>query len=164
MTEIGKNCRWCKGWVAGGFIPQKQHEESCLQNPSNAMPDDEPQSERGESDMAARAQSVKRGTRRKVDPRIPAPIDFAKRSTSSEDTLAIIDGMVSRNMTTLLEARVYLLIAVHGPRTLAQIVKELGAPFSTVSRVVWNMHDALGLVDYERHDTDRRKKLIVLRG
>ena len=51
------------------------------------------------------------------------------------------------------------------PHTLVSLVKKLGMPFSTASRVVWSLtRDGgdLGIIKYERHPTDRRKKYLVM--
>jgi DNA-binding MarR family transcriptional regulator len=51
------------------------------------------------------------------------------------------------------------------PHTLATLVKKLHMPYSTASRVVWSLTEAggdLGLIRYERHPTDRRKKLLIM--
>jgi DNA-binding MarR family transcriptional regulator len=51
------------------------------------------------------------------------------------------------------------------PHTLVTLVKKLGMPFSTASRVVWSLTSEggdLGIVKYERHPTDRRKKYLVM--
>jgi DNA-binding MarR family transcriptional regulator len=51
------------------------------------------------------------------------------------------------------------------PHTLASLVRQLKMPFSTASRVIWSLTKEggdLGLVRYERHPTDRRKKYLVM--
>ena len=51
------------------------------------------------------------------------------------------------------------------PHTLVSLVKKLGMPFSTASRVVWSLtRDGgdLGIIKYERHPTDRRKKYLIM--
>jgi len=51
------------------------------------------------------------------------------------------------------------------PHTLVSLVKKLNMPFSTASRVVWSLTKEggdLGIVRYERHPTDRRKKYLVM--
>jgi hypothetical protein len=52
-----------------------------------------------------------------------------------------------------------------GPHTLVSLVTKLGMPFSTASRVVWSLtRDGgdLGIIKYERHPNDRRKKYLVM--
>ena len=49
----------------------------------------------------------------------------------------------------------------HWPR----IVKKLRVPFSTVSRVIWSLTEEggdIGIIRYQSHPTDRRKKLLVI--
>lgn len=51
------------------------------------------------------------------------------------------------------------------PHTLASLVKKLKMPFSTASRVVWSLTEEggeIGVIRYESHPTDRRKKLLVV--
>jgi hypothetical protein len=52
-----------------------------------------------------------------------------------------------------------------GPHTLVSLVKKLGMPFSTASRVVWSLTSDggdKGIIKYERHPTDRRKKYLIM--
>jgi DNA-binding MarR family transcriptional regulator len=51
------------------------------------------------------------------------------------------------------------------PHTLASLVKKLKMPFSTASRVVWSLTEEggdIGVIKYQNHPTDRRKKLLVI--
>jgi hypothetical protein len=51
------------------------------------------------------------------------------------------------------------------PHTLVSLVKKLNMPFSTASRVVWSLTKEggdIGIVQYEQHPTDRRKKYLVM--
>lgn len=51
------------------------------------------------------------------------------------------------------------------PHTLASLVKKLKMPFSTASRVVWSLTEEggeIGVIRYQSHPTDRRKKLLVV--
>lgn len=51
------------------------------------------------------------------------------------------------------------------PHTLASLVKKLKMPFSTASRVVWSLTEEggeIGVIRYQNHPTDRRKKLLVV--
>ena len=51
------------------------------------------------------------------------------------------------------------------PHTLASIVRKLKMPFSTASRVVWSLTAEggdIGIIRYQSHPTDRRKKLLVM--
>ena len=51
------------------------------------------------------------------------------------------------------------------PHTLVSLVKKLNMPFSTASRVVWSLTKDggdQGIIRYERHPTDRRKKYLVM--
>lgn len=51
------------------------------------------------------------------------------------------------------------------PHTLVSLVKKLNMPFSTASRVVWSLTKEggdVGVIKYERHPTDRRKKYLVI--
>ncbi len=51
------------------------------------------------------------------------------------------------------------------PHTLASLVKKLKMPFSTASRVVWSLTEEggeIGVIRYQSHPTDRRKKLLVI--
>jgi hypothetical protein len=51
------------------------------------------------------------------------------------------------------------------PHTLVSLVRKLGMPFSTASRVVWSLtRDGgdLGIIKYERHPNDRRKKYLIM--
>jgi DNA-binding MarR family transcriptional regulator len=61
-------------------------------------------------------------------------------------------------LETLTEAAI-LALAAEPEVTIAQMVKTLGVPFSTLSRVAWSMSER-GLVRYEKHPTDRRKKFV----
>ena len=50
------------------------------------------------------------------------------------------------------------------PHTLASLVKKLKMPFSTASRVVWSLTEEggeIGVIRYQSHPTDRRKKLLT---
>ena len=51
------------------------------------------------------------------------------------------------------------------PHTLVSLVKKLKMPFSTASRVVWSLTKEggdIGVVKYEPHPSDRRKKYLVI--
>jgi DNA-binding MarR family transcriptional regulator len=51
------------------------------------------------------------------------------------------------------------------PHTLASLVKKLKMPFSTASRVVWSLTEDggdIGVIRYQSHPTDRRKKHLVI--
>jgi|SRR5690606_5533409 len=51
------------------------------------------------------------------------------------------------------------------PHTLASLVKKLKMPFSTASRVVWSLTEEggeIGVIKYQSHPTDRRKKHLVV--
>lgn len=51
------------------------------------------------------------------------------------------------------------------PHTLVSLVKKLNMPFSTASRVVWSLTrdgGEIGIIRYEQHPTDRRKKYLVI--
>jgi hypothetical protein len=51
------------------------------------------------------------------------------------------------------------------PHTLVSLVRKLGMPFSTASRVVWSLTREggdLGIIKYERHPKDRRKKYLIM--
>lgn len=51
------------------------------------------------------------------------------------------------------------------PHTLASLVKKLRMPFSTASRVVWSLTEeggSIGVIRYQSHPTDRRKKQLVI--
>jgi hypothetical protein len=51
------------------------------------------------------------------------------------------------------------------PHTLASLVKKLKMPFSTASRVVWSLTEeggSIGVIRYQSHPTDRRKKQLVI--
>jgi DNA-binding MarR family transcriptional regulator len=51
------------------------------------------------------------------------------------------------------------------PHTLASLVRKLKMPFSTASRVVWSLTEGggdIGVVRYQSHPTDRRKKHLVI--
>jgi DNA-binding MarR family transcriptional regulator len=51
------------------------------------------------------------------------------------------------------------------PHTLASLVRKLKMPFSTASRVVWSLTEEggdIGVVRYQSHPTDRRKKHLVI--
>jgi DNA-binding MarR family transcriptional regulator len=51
------------------------------------------------------------------------------------------------------------------PHTLVSLVRKLGMPFSTASRVVWSLtRDGgdIGIIRYERHPKDRRKKYLIM--
>src|SRR5262245_42502549 len=53
------------------------------------------------------------------------------------------------------------------PHMLASLVKKLKIPFSTASRVVWSLTEEggnIGIIKYQSHPTDRRKKLLVING
>ena len=51
------------------------------------------------------------------------------------------------------------------PHTLVSLVRKLSMPFSTASRVVWSLTKEggdIGVIKYQRHPTDRRKKYLVI--
>jgi DNA-binding MarR family transcriptional regulator len=51
------------------------------------------------------------------------------------------------------------------PHTLASLVKKLKMPFSTASRVVWSLTEEggnIGVIRYQSHPTDRRKKQLIV--
>jgi len=51
------------------------------------------------------------------------------------------------------------------PHTLASLVKKLKMPFSTASRVVWSLTEEggdIGVIRYQSHPTDRRKKQLII--
>jgi DNA-binding MarR family transcriptional regulator len=53
------------------------------------------------------------------------------------------------------------------PHTLASLVKKLSMPFSTASRIVWSLTEEggeIGVIRYQNHPTDRRKKHLVVNG
>ena len=84
---------------------------------------------------------------------------------------AVFKGSVALNALKLLQAKgiqtvtevlVLFFVAEHAedPPTLAVITRELRMPFSTVSRVLYSLHQA-GYIQYTNHATDRRKKLLT---
>lgn len=89
------------------------------------------------------------------------PLADLRHASASEDALKIIEALSQRGVTTVEQVRIYLTIAVGGPIELNAIVRDLGIPFSTASRVVWSMNQ-MGLVDYTPHATDRRRKILSL--
>lgn len=51
------------------------------------------------------------------------------------------------------------------PHTLVSLVRKLKMPYSTASRVVWSLTKEggdVGIIMYQRHPTDRRKKYLVI--
>jgi len=65
----------------------------------------------------------------------------------------------------LIVLEVYKRAREGSPHTLASLVKKLKIPFSTLSRIVWSLTAEggdVGVIRYESHPTDRRKKLLVM--
>ncbi len=83
--------------------------------------------------------------------------------TTVNEMTAVLEALRKKGVATLAEVQI-LLALMKAPEgiVVAALVKALEMPFSTASRVVWNLHDGLGLVSYKPHATDRRKKLVVL--
>lgn len=51
------------------------------------------------------------------------------------------------------------------PHTLVSLVRKLNMPYSTASRVVWSLTKEggeVGVLMYQRHPTDRRKKYLMI--
>lgn len=75
--------------------------------------------------------------------------------------VALLEGKGVENVN---ELRTYLHLAEQHLEekkvTLAEVVKATKMPFSTASRVAWHLHEK-GLLKYESHATDRRKKILV---
>jgi DNA-binding MarR family transcriptional regulator len=65
----------------------------------------------------------------------------------------------------LVSLEVLVAEAEGSPHTLVSLVKKLNMPYSTASRVVWSLTSEggeVGVLMYERHPTDRRKKYLVI--
>ncbi len=62
-------------------------------------------------------------------------------------------------IATMLEASVFCEAASSHDATLGEIARTIGLPFSSVSRAAYELEQR-GLVRYEAHPTDRRKKII----
>ena len=72
--------------------------------------------------------------------------------------LPAVAEFLHRNKLDVLEARVLSATSAE-PVSIATVVKALRSPFSTISRVAWELSER-DLLTYERHPTDRRKKLL----
>jgi DNA-binding MarR family transcriptional regulator len=81
-----------------------------------------------------------------------------------ETGLALMVFAHEREIDRTSELRLYFEVAraqLEGePVTLATLVRLTKTPFSTASRVMWDLSQK-GLIRYESHSTDRRKKLLV---
>lgn len=73
---------------------------------------------------------------------------------------AAVRTLQTLNIESVGEARVFA-AALEGDdgKTIGEIVKSTGMPFSTVSRVAWALEQR-NLVSYGAHATDRRKKIV----
>jgi len=91
------------------------------------------------------------------------PGDAARSPRGLEDALAVLDAMHDCHIESVAAARVYLLIAIGGERTIVNIAHSLSLPISTASRIVWALVDEHELLRYKPHPSgDRRKKLVEL--
>ena len=107
----------------------------------------------------------------------------SSRRTRSRAILSAFDGEGVRNALLAAVTRIYesapqttlpqLLVTLAiitaerdgRPHTLATLVEQLNMPYSTASRVVWSLTEEggdLGIVRYQPHPTDRRKKYLVV--
>jgi DNA-binding MarR family transcriptional regulator len=92
-------------------------------------------------------------------------VNKAKKSKTriSTDQAATIvealDLLSKLGIESIAEAAVFCHAALNKDATLTQIVRELRAPFSSVSRVVYQL-ERRGLVHYDPHPTDRRVKIV----
>lgn len=83
---------------------------------------------------------------------------------------AVFKGNVTLNALTKLQAKgietvtevlvLFFVVEAAEPPTLADVTRELRMPFSTVSRILYGLHQA-GFISYLNHKTDRRKKLLT---
>jgi DNA-binding MarR family transcriptional regulator len=88
----------------------------------------------------------------------PAVIAAAMRQMA-----AAVATLRTNGFASLAEADVFCTAAVSevaGVRmSLTDIVESTKLPFSTASRLAWDLHER-GLFSYEEHASDRRRKLI----
>lgn len=90
----------------------------------------------------------------------PVPAPTSPPRPAIETLRASIVALQAAKIETMAEAAIFCDAATHPDTTLAGIVRRLHVPFSTASRVLWSMSQR-GLISYQKHPTDRRKKLIV---
>lgn len=86
-------------------------------------------------------------------------VPIKKPNSTTIGALADVVGLLHRNKLDVAEARVIAETMSGEPKTLAAVVKALKMPFSTASRVCWELSER-GLLTYASHPTDRRKKLL----
>lgn len=83
------------------------------------------------------------------------------------EVTAALDALRTKGVTTLAEVQIILAVAGKPDGVvIAELVKRMRMPFSTASRVIWNLSDGaescLGLLHIKPHATDRRKKIVFL--
>jgi DNA-binding MarR family transcriptional regulator len=114
-----------------------------------------------------KAKSNKRSSAKKLDAEITREFDGegVRRALLAALT-CIYDHSPHVTLPQFLVALEVLVAERDGhAHTLVSLVKKLNMPFSTASRVVWSLTKEggdLGVVKYERHPTDRRKKYLVM--
>lgn len=89
----------------------------------------------------------------------PLILESRGRLTTIADALEVTNALAARGVNTIAAARIYLTLAIVGPSPIVAIVRELKLPFSTVSRMIWDM-SKLGLVEYTSNPGDRRIKIV----
>ena len=85
----------------------------------------------------------------------PPRISLEQAATIAE----ALDILSKLKIESIPEAAVFCQAALKKDATLSSIVETLGLPFSSVSRVAFVLEQR-GLLRYEPHPTDRRKKIV----
>ncbi len=120
---------------------------------------------RSDSTASARTATGRQNRRGKTPPAASQPLTVL----NAQQLLAIANWLAQIKLETVTEARIVFAIAAaqdDKPHTLASLVKLLGIPFSTMSRIVWALTEEggdVGVIEYASHPTDRRKKLLRAR-
>jgi DNA-binding MarR family transcriptional regulator len=86
----------------------------------------------------------------------------ARSRVSAEHVARMVESvrmLRKLGIATLLEAAVFCEAASSQDATLGAIARTIGLPFSSVSRAAFELEQR-GLVRYEPHPTDRRKKIV----
>jgi DNA-binding MarR family transcriptional regulator len=86
-------------------------------------------------------------------------------ATQIATVTGFVRAMSKYEISSVEEANVYVTVLQASmvdakPITLAQVVKATKIPFSTASRMAWSLSQR-GLIKYQAHPTDRRKKLLI---
>jgi DNA-binding MarR family transcriptional regulator len=76
-----------------------------------------------------------------------------------KDLDTYVSALRESGIETLAEAGLFCAAASSQEMTLAQIVRLIGMPFSSASRVAYSLLER-GVLTYTPHPTDRRKKFV----